>query len=48
MGSGLLAAVSVAYLGVALQYIAQGRYGIAVVFVGYAVANCGFIWDLHR
>ena len=47
MGAGLLLAVGVAYLCVAVDYASQGRYGMAVAFVAYATANLGFAWDVR-
>jgi hypothetical protein len=44
----LLVAVSVAYLGVAYGYWKRGQPGLALAFVGYVVANIGFIVDLKR
>lgn len=45
MSSGLLAVVAVIYLGVAVGYWRQGRYGMAFAFVAYALANMGFVID---
>jgi hypothetical protein len=50
MSGWLLGGVAVIYAWVALDYLHAGRQGMALVFVGYALANFGFIWDLvqHR
>lgn len=34
------------YLGQSIQYaVQQGRYGMAIAFLGYAIANVGLILD---
>lgn len=43
MSSTLIGIVTVIYLGVAASEILKGGYPMAVVFVGYAVANLGLI-----
>lgn len=48
MGSHLLAAVALAYAWVAWDYWSQGRYGMALAFLAYALANVGFILDLKK
>lgn len=48
MGAGLLIAVSLAYLGVALSFAREKRYGMALAFLGYTLANFGIIWDMRR
>ena len=45
MSAGLLTAVSIAYLWVAVNYLLSGRYGMGLSFVAYALANVGFIVD---
>lgn len=45
MGAGLLLVVGAIYLGVAVDYAAHGRHGLAWAFVAYAAANLGFAWD---
>lgn len=40
-----LAAVTVLYLAQAWQYGAALRPPMALVFIGYAIANVGLIWD---
>ena len=29
-------------------YAQQGRYGMALCFLGYGIANAGLIWDSMR
>lgn len=48
MGGWLLAGVALAYAWVAIEYCRQGRYGMALAFLAYALANIGFILDLRR
>lgn len=45
MGAGLLLAVGGVYLLVALDYALDSRWGMALAFVAYALANLGFAWD---
>lgn len=42
-----LAVTSVIYLGVLTHYWGQGRYGMALAFFAYAVANIGFLLDAY-
>jgi hypothetical protein len=42
MGKWLLFAVTVAYV----SYARQRRYGMMLAFIGYALANLGFIRDV--
>jgi len=44
MSKPLIAFVGLIYLGVALSEYLAGRNGMALVFVGYALANVGFIF----
>ena len=46
MGAWLLGAVTVAYLGVSVDYYRNGNPFDAVVFAGYALANVGFLWRM--
>ena len=48
MGAGLLLFVAAIYVGVAADYARQSRYGMAVAFVAYGLANLGFAWDARR
>lgn len=45
MSNLLLAIVTVIYLGVAVGYWREGRREMALVFVAYALANCGLILE---
>lgn len=44
MSVGLIAITGVIYLGVALDQLLKGEHGMAVVYLGYAVANAGFMF----
>lgn len=46
MSTPLLALVALAYVWVTVDYIRLGRYGMALAFGAYAIANIGFILDL--
>ena len=48
MGTPLLIAVTLAYVGVAAAYWKDRRYGMVAAFIGYAVANIGFIIDMRK
>jgi len=48
MSTSPLLAVTLAYLGVAVNYYRERRYGMAVVFLGYSLANLGIVWDMRR
>jgi hypothetical protein len=41
----LIAAVTAIYAFTAASFLLEGRPGMFVVFLGYAVANLGIIWD---
>lgn len=43
-----LVVVSVIYMGTAIAYGVDGRPGLSLAFVGYVLANVGFIWDSLR
>lgn len=45
MGPGLLLLVGVIYLIVAADYFGDDRYGMALAFVAYGLANVGFAMD---
>lgn len=36
------------YVNVAVRYGQNGEYGMVVVFIGYAVANFGFLWSAWK
>lgn len=45
MSNGLIALVTVIYVGVALSYyFKDNNPGMALTFTGYAIANLGFIY----
>lgn len=44
----LLYVVAAIYGGVALQYFYDGRYGMALAFIAYSLANFGFAWDVWK
>lgn len=46
MSTGLMVVVTVIYLFVAASLFFEGRSGMCLAFVGYALANVGFIYDL--
>ena len=43
MSEWLLAAVSAAYLGTAVDLMLRGQHALAVAFLCYAIANVGLI-----
>ena len=45
MNPWLLATVAVLYASIAIQYIINGRPWMCLVFVGYAIAQIGFVID---
>lgn len=45
-GPTILVLVTVAYLVIAIDYWRHGNPFDAVVFSGYVLANCGFIWRM--
>lgn len=46
MSAALIALVTLAYLGVAVDQLLKGNQPMALVWLGYAIANVGFIWAL--
>lgn len=40
----LLLVPTACYLGAALGYALEHRWGMAITFASYALANCGLIW----
>lgn len=49
MTFGLLTFVACIYIITAGAYLGgEGRPGMALAFVGYAIGNIGLIWDLYR
>ena len=45
MSTPLIAIVAIVYGYVAIEYLLTGRYGLALAWAAYAVANLGFIID---
>ena len=45
MGPSLLLLTAGIYALVALDYAVHNRYGMALAFLAYALANIGFAWD---
>lgn len=43
-----LAIVTALYLWQAAEYWFRGGHAMALVFLGYALANLGLIWDFGR
>jgi hypothetical protein len=43
-GWWLTAAVSMAYIGVAIDMGLSDKWALAVVFTCYSIANVGFLW----
>lgn len=48
MNAGLLLFVGTIYFIVAVGYWAEGRQGLSLAFIAYAVANIGFALDTWR
>ena len=44
----ILGAVALAYAVMGLVYYRQGRYGMMLAFIAYALANVGFIIDIYE
>ena len=44
----LLHSVAIIYALVAIQYLHEGRHGMALAFVAYALANEGFAIDIWQ
>ena len=47
MSAPLIALVTLAYLGVAVDQIVKGQPWMGLVWIGYAIANVGFIGALR-
>ena len=45
MSATLLLITALLYAGVAAGYAANGRWGMCLAFVAYAIANVGFALD---
>lgn len=48
MNAYLLGFVATIYLWTGWNYLADGRTGMALAFLAYALANFGFMWDLWQ
>ena len=48
MSFWLLLAVTLAYLWIAVDSAIKGPPTQAVIFAGYALANCGFLWAMFK
>lgn len=46
MSAGLISIVTVMYLGVAADQISKGQIWAGLIWIGYALANVGFIGTL--
>lgn len=44
----LLVAVTLAYVGIAIDFAMKGNGQMGVVFLGYSIANLGFIWEAWK
>jgi len=44
MSSWLIGVVGVIYLATAAFFLTEGKPGMALTFIGYAIANVGLIW----
>jgi hypothetical protein len=45
MSHALIAAIGVAYVWIAIEQGAKANYGVAVMFLGYALAQVGVYWQ---
>lgn len=43
MSSALLILVTLLYMGIALSFVAERQYGLAVMYLFYALANVGVL-----
>ena len=46
MSAGLVAVVTVIYIGVSASELYHGNNAMALVFFGYTIGNLGFIWGM--
>ncbi len=46
MSAPLIALVTLLYLGVAGDQISKSDYPTSLIWIGYAIANVGFIWKM--
>jgi hypothetical protein len=48
MSASLIAIVTFIYFGVTISEYAHGHNGMALAFLGYAIANIGLIWQIQQ
>ena len=48
MGLPLVVIVTLIYFGVGLGQFSDGRPGLGIMFIGYALANIGILWEMMR
>ena len=48
MSTWLLYAVTAAYIATGIDLWLHDRHGLALCFIGYAIANAGLIWDIVK
>lgn len=48
MSTPLLVIVTLCYVGVAFSEARAGHWPMVIVWVGYSLANLGFIWGVAR
>lgn len=48
MSASLIGIVTVIYLGVALSLYLEGKSGMSLCFLGYALANIGMIMSVTK
>ena len=48
MTGALLWFVSALYAVQAIMFLRQGQHALAMVLIGYTVANCGLIWSAYK
>ena len=48
MGIPLVIVVTLIYASVGVGECRMGRWGLGIMFVGYAIANLGIIWQMSK
>ena len=48
MSIPLVVVVTLIYGWVGLSELMSGRTGLGLMFVGYAFANCGILWEMAK
>lgn len=48
MSATLIGIVTLIYVGVTISEFAANRPGMAIAFLGYALANIGLIWQTMK